>query len=395
MILAALTVLALLGWLYLLIGRRGFWRWAPVIEEQPDPPPAAWPDVVAVVPARDEEVHVGRALRSLLAQDYRGRLRVVLVDDHSTDRTREIAEQLRREAPERLEVVSAPPLPPGWTGKLAALATGIRRADASGPAFLWFSDADIEHDPGTLTRLVAKAKGEEVELVSLMVELSVATPIERLLIPPFVFFFRMLYPFAAVNDPGTATAAAAGGCLLLRHDVLRSAGGLERIRARLIDDVALATLIKTRPGGTRRIWLGLTAKSRSLRRYRSIGPIWRMVARTADEQLGHSVLWLAATVGGMALLYLLPPLAVVTWPVHHSALAAALGVAALTAILAAYRPTARAYGLHPRWLATLPVAAIVYLLMTVDSAQRFRRGSGGSWKGRTVHDVVPEDTVPR
>lgn len=292
-------------------------------------------------------------------------------------------------------MVAAPPLRPGWTGKLAALAVGVRCAETAPPELLWFSDADIEHDPATLARLVAKAGREGRELVSLMVELSVATPVERLLIPPFVFFFRMLYPFRAVSDPGSSVAAAAGGCVLLRYDALWKAGGLEKIRGRLIDDVALATLIKDRPGGSRRIWLGLTATSRSLRRYQSLGPIWRMVARTADEQLGHSSLMLTLTVIGMALLYLLPPLAALTWPIHRTALVAAPGAGALTMMLVAYAPTLRACRLHPLWLATLPVAALIFLLMTVDSAQRFRRGRGGRWKGRTFHNVVREDTVPR
>jgi hopene-associated glycosyltransferase HpnB len=383
--LLGLTCLSLLAWLYLLIGRSGFWRARPRIEEERAIAPAAWPAVVAIVPARNEGEHVAAALRSLLAQDYPGRLVILLVDDGSEDRTRAIAGRLKDEAPaaRRLEVLAARPLPPGWTGKLWAMAEGLARAGRMAPdaPYLLLTDADIAHARDGLARLVAKAEADRLDLVSLMVRLRCETSWERLLIPPFVLFFRMLYPFLAVNDPKRSPAAAAGGCMLVRRSALDGAGGLEAVRGALIDDVALARAIKHRPGGGR-IWLGLTSRTRSLRSYATLAEIWAMVARTADTQLRHSLLLLAGAMVGMALAYLLPPLAILGLPLHRDLAVASVGVLAWVAMSEAYLPTVRLYGLPRIWTATLPAAAALYMAMSVDSAIRHRRGVGSSWKGR-------------
>jgi hopene-associated glycosyltransferase HpnB len=380
-----LTGLSLLGWLYLLIGRSGFWRARPRIEEERDTPPAAWPAIVAIVPARNEDEHVAAALRSLLDQEYQGRLTILLVDDHSEDGTRAIAERLSNEAEgaRRLEVIAARPLPPGWTGKLWAMAEGLAHARRTMPhaPYLLFTDADIAHAPDELARLVARADADRLDLVSLMVRLRCESAWERLLIPPFVFFFGMLYPFAAVNDSERSTAAAAGGCMLVRRSALEEAGGLEAVRGALIDDVALARAIKHRPSGGR-TWLGLTTRTRSLRPYVTLAEIWAMVARTADTQLRHSLPRLVGALIAMALGYLLPPLAMLSLPLHHDLAVAALGLLGWLAMSVAFRPTTRLYGLSRIWSATLPAAAALYMAMTVDSAIRYRRGVGGAWKGR-------------
>jgi hopene-associated glycosyltransferase HpnB len=380
-----LAALALLAWVYLVLGRSGFWRARPRIEDDRAPAPPAWPAVVAVVPARDEEAYVGAALRSLLDQDYPGELTIVLVDDHSTDATRRIAENLGMGGARSLEVIAAPALPGGWSGKLWAVEQGVRRAGERWPEarYLLLTDADIAHAQDNLARLVAKAEAEELDLVSLMVRLRCESFWERLLVPAFVFFFQLLYPFAAVNQAGRRTAAAAGGCMLLRRRALAEAGGIAAIRHRLIDDVALARAVKHRPGGGR-IWLGLGESAWSLRAYRSLGPLWAMVARSADTQLNHSLLLLAASVLGMALSFAGPPLAVLTWPIHGDAVAAALGGAAWLVMTAVYRPITRWYDLRWVWLLSLPLAALLFVAMTVDSAVQHRRGAGGRWKGRVV-----------
>jgi hopene-associated glycosyltransferase HpnB len=381
--LSALAAVSLVVWLYLLLGRDGFWRARPIIEDEAARAPGSWPGVVAIVPARNEATHVEEALCSLLAQDYPGELAVVLVDDHSEDGTAAIGARLAIGSTRPLEVTHARALPPGWSGKLWAVAEGLRhtaRSRTEAP-YVLLTDADIAHHPGNLARLVAKAEGDRLDLASLMVRLHCGSFWERLLIPPFVFFFQKLYPFAAVNAPDRATAAAAGGCMLVRRRALGEAGGIAAIRAELIDDVALAAAIKGRSGGGR-IWLGLTGTTTSLRRYQDLAEIWAMVARSADTQLRHSLARLIGTLVAMAIAYAVPPLGLLAGLAQGDRLLAALALAAWIAMALAYGPTVRLYRLSAAWLPTLPLAAALYAAMTVDSAIQYRRGTGGRWKGR-------------
>jgi len=370
----AIAFFGFAAWIYLLFLHRGFWR-ADQRLPQHTAPLAAWPSVVAVVPARNEAETIGAVTAALCAQDYLGSFRVIVVDDSSTDGTADLA---RATAGHKLDVLSAPPLQPGWTGKLAALNTGVA---AVNPAtdYLWFTDADILHPPETLARLVAKAVHDRRDLVSLMVHLRCESFWERLLIPAFIFFFQMLYPFPAANSDRSKIAAAAGGCVLLRREALIKAGGLEAIRGRIIDDCALAGLIKAGGG---RIWLGLADASRSLRRADTLAPLWSMVRRTAYTQLNHSPVILFFTLLGLALVFLGPPLAALGLPVHGRPLAALAGLLAWAGMAAAYGPTLKDYGRSPweGWL--LPVAALLYGTMTFDSAVAHWRQRGGQWKGR-------------
>jgi hopene-associated glycosyltransferase HpnB len=381
--LSALAAGSLVVWLYLLLGRDGFWHARPRIEDEEPPDPGLWPAVVAIVPARNEAACVETALRSLLSQDYPGDLDLVLVDDHSTDGTAAIGRRLAAGSARPLEVIGARPLPSGWSGKLWAIAEGLGHADRvrTEAAFVLLTDADIAHHPGNLRRLVARAEADRLDLASLMVRLHCGSFWERVLIPPFVFFFQKLYPFAAVNAPDRTTAAAAGGCMLVRRRALDEAGGIAAIRGELIDDVALAGAIKTRLGGGR-IWLGLTATTTSLRRYDHLAEIWAMVARSADTQLRHSLSRLAAAISGMVVTYLVPPIGLLVGIVSGSRWLTSLGLAAWIATAVAYRPTASMYRLAAPWLLSLPAAAVLYVAMTVDSAIRYRRGAGGRWKGR-------------
>jgi hopene-associated glycosyltransferase HpnB len=389
------AVLSLAVWLYLLLLRGGFWH-ADRNLGTGTTKLAHWPAVAALVPARDEEAVIAAALDSLLGQDYPGSLKVVVIDDGSRDATAAAARAAatRLDVADRLILVTARPPPPGWTGKTWALSEGLEAARRLAPdaRYLWLSDADIAHGPATLRRLVAKAEEERLDLVSLMAELHCGGPWARLLIPPFVFFFQKLYPFAWVADPDRKTAAAAGGCVLLRGDALAAAGDFAAVRGALIDDCALAARIKpiARARG-RRIWLGLAADSRSLRPYRDLASIWDMVARSAYTQLRRSRLLLVGTVIGMALTYLVPPLALVAWPWHGSASAAVAGGAAWALMAAAFLPTLRLYR-QPPWLAALlPLSALLYTVMTIASAWRHWCGRGGAWKGRRFAATL-EDT---
>lgn len=375
-----------LAWLYLLLAHGRFWladqRLPQAVAGMANPP-----SVVALVPARNEAAVVGDAVASLLTQDYAGSLDVVLIDDGSTDGTagvaRKAAEASRRA--ERLTIVTAPMREPGWVGKLWAVESGRRAWSASHgqPVYWWLTDADIGHAPEMLGRLVAKAEEERRALVSLMVLLWCRGFWERLLIPPFVFFFQKLYPFPRVNDDRDRLAAAAGGCMLVRAETLTHAGGFARIKDALIDDCALAALLKPAARQeSRGLWVGLTRKSCSLRPYRGLGEIWLMVARSAFTQLRHSPLLLLGTLAGMTLLYLVGPALALLWPWHGNTIAALLGLAAWLLMAVAMVPTERLYGQAWLWGATLPLAGLFYSAMTFDSARRHWLGQGGTWKGR-------------
>jgi len=412
-IIAALSALA---WAWLLLSRGGFWR-----SRQTPPPPLSRsprpvgaeerpPDsthrsfserVVAVVPARNEEEFIGRSVGSLLAAG----IRVVVVDDHSSDKTVEVARAVAGNS-DRLTVIAAKPLPAGWSGKLWALNQGIQAAlsrtgnsgagsagprsstpananafaggPGSLPEFLLLTDADVTHAPDALGSLLEIADSG-CDLVSFMVKLACRTLPEKLLIPAFVFFFFMLYPPAWVSDPRRRSAGAAGGCILIRPTALARAGGLEAIRDEIIDDCALASAVK-RSGG--RLWLSLTESSASLRPYESLAEIGRMISRTAFNQLRHSVWLLLATLMGLGVVYLAPPVLLFS----AGGTAAALAGTAWAMMTLAYLPMVRFYRLSPAWALSLPLAAAFYAGATVYSALLYWSGRGGRWKGR-VQDV--------
>ena len=333
--------------------------------------------MVAVVPARNEAGGIGKAVSALLAQTLAPPIHVIVIDDGSTDGT---AEEARRAAgPARaggqLTVLRGTPLPPGWTGKLWAMSQGVAAAGAHDPDFLLLTDADIEYAPGEVAALADKAEAEHLDLASLMVRLSTATFGERWLIPAFVFFFLKLYPPAWIASPRSSVAGAAGGCMLTRPASLARAGGLAAIRGCIIDDCALARAVKSSGG---RVWLGLARETRSLRVYGSLAEIGAMISRTAFNQLRHSYLALAATLLGLAVTYLAPPLLLLT----RAPIAMGLGAAAWLLMSACYLPMVRFYRLSPAYALTLPAVALFYAAATVHSAVQYASGRGGRWKGR-------------
>ncbi len=360
--------LPLLIWLYLLLRRRFFW----LLRERDTlsvSEPQHWPSVVAVVPARNEEDVIEENLRSLLAQDYPGELRVILVDDQSEDRTSEIAHAI---GDSRLAVLKGGARPTGWTGKIWAMRQGV--AEAGMPEFFWFTDADIAHSPDTLRQLVARAADGKKALVSLMARLQCRSPSEHFLIPAFVFFFDMLFPFGAVNDAKSKVAAAAGGCMLARGKALEAAGGLEAIRHNIIDDCALARVMKKQGP----IWLGLTDRAVSLRPYPHLADIRKMVARSAFAQLDYSPILLAGTLIGLFLVYIAPVLGAL-FAMYYVQLAAYLAWAIMAVM---FQPMLRFYRLSPLWGLLLPVIGAFYAAFTLDSALQHWSGKGGMWKGR-------------
>jgi hopene-associated glycosyltransferase HpnB len=362
-------------WIYLLVARGHFWR---VSEDKLEPKRLeSWPRVVVVVPARNEAATISQAISSLAKQDYSGEFSIIVVDDHSDDATAALAQQAANEtgASQRVKVHAAAPLAPGWTGKLWALNEGIQLAATQSPEFLWFTDADIEHAPDTLRRLVFRAERDSLDLASLMVLLQAKTLPERLLIPPFLYFFLMLYPPRWIADPKASTAGAAGGCILLRRNVLAPIGGIASIRGEVIDDCALARAVKKNGG---KIWMGLTRTSVSLRGYATFAEIRDLIARTAFTQLRYSFLLLIGTLAGLFVTYLLAWIFFFTLDDPGWLLAST----AISIMTATYGATVRFYGLPWLWALTLPFAAIFYSYATFLSAARYWLGRGAQWKGR-------------
>jgi hopene-associated glycosyltransferase HpnB len=354
-------------WIYLLFGRGGFWRVGVSTFPKLGVVPAK--SVVAVIPARNEEAVVGRAIASLLRQHYTGSLRIILVDDHSTDATIAVAG-----THERLSIVEAGPLPEGWTGKLWAISEGLKTAVSLEPDFLLLTDADIVHASDCVAGLVARAEADGLDLASYMVKLQCRTLAERALIPAFVFFFLKIYPPSWIVRHDRKTAGAAGGCILIRPSALARIGGIAAIGGELIDDCALARRVKQ--GGS--IWMGLTGETYSIRDYATFGEILRMISRSAFTQLRHSILLLAGTILAMALIYLAPPLLVLS----GDRIAAVSGMTAWILMSISYLPTLRFYGRSMVWSLALPLIAAFYLTATVDSAIRYWTGRGGLWKDR-------------
>jgi hopene-associated glycosyltransferase HpnB len=366
-----LATVSLAIWLYLLLGHGGFWR-ARETDEAGVPAPAAWPPVAAIVPARDEAEVIARSIGSLLAQEYPGDFRIILVDDGSCDGTAAIA---RAAAPDddNLEIIPGSAPPAGWTGKLWALEQGTRHAGEA-PAYLWLTDADIVHAPDTLATLVARSEEEGLTLNSLMARLETGSLAERALIPAFVFFFQMLYPFGRVNDPRDRTAAAAGGCLLVRRDAFVRAGGHAEIAHAIIDDCAMGRMMKAQGP----IRLSLTRRSQSVRPYGGWREIGAMIARSAYAQLRYSPLLLAGTLAGMGIVYLVPPLIAL----FGHGLARGLALCAWGLMAIAFQPMLCFYRRSPLWGVALPGIALFYTGATFASALHHWQGKGGMWKGR-------------
>ena len=367
-----IVFVCLMSWAVLLWFRGDFWK----LEHWPAPKaPAQWPDVVAIVPARDEAEGIGITVKSLLTQNYPGNFRVVVVDDHSSDGTAQVAltAAAALSAADRLDVIPGRDLPLGWTGKVWAMEQGlIHVGDA--PKWVLFTDGDIEHGAGQLRELVSRAEANTYDLVSLMVRLSCVSWVEQTLIPAFVYFFRMLYPFRLIADPGSSVAGAAGGVMLVRRSMLTRLGGMSVLKGAMIDDCSLAKAVKNNMG---RLWLGLGDRTRSLRAYQGWGDPWRMISRSAYDQLGHSPFLLVGTVIAMGIIFISPPFMVLAgdgWVVP--------GLLAWGAMAWSYWPIIKFYDLPFPWIFAMPLIAAIFLGATLHSAYSYYRGKGGQWKGR-------------
>lgn len=377
MALGSLGAASLLAWLVIALRPARSWDLRPAAEDGPPPPePAAWPPVCVIVPAHNEVSCLPRTLPSLLAQDYPGLWRAALVDDRSWDGTADVA---RGHGGQRVTVITGRPLPRGWRGKVWALAQGMEAADEA--RYLLLTDADIQHAPGSLRRLVAESEAAGLALNSRMARLRTDSTAERLLIPPFLFFFNLLYPMRRVNGGGRA-AAAAGGCVLIRTDALERIGGFRAIAGEVIDDVNLARAVK---GHGVPIRLSVSRSDTvSIREYRTVGPIWRMVRRSAFDQLRYSWLLLAGAAAGLVLLFGVPPTllaiaAAAPFVAGWRVTLALLGLAAWAVMTLVFLPSVRLLGVRPVWAVSFPLSGLLYAAMTVDSALRHTLGRPARW----------------
>lgn len=386
-----LVALSLIIWVYLIVARGNFWLCNQFLEAESSPTNVR---VTAIIPARNEEDSIAICLNSLFNQDYQGNFKIVLVDDRSEDETKAIAQQIAKDKnkEQQLTIIDGKPLAKGWSGKLWAMNQGIEWAKANLETdYFLLTDADINHDQSNLSALVAKAEKEQLDLVSLMVKLHCQSLWEKLLIPAFIFFFQKLYPFPLVNNPQSKVAGAAGGCILIRHDALNRIGGIESLKEALIDDCTLATLVKKSLPLNHGIWLGLTETTTSLREYEELQPIWDMVARTAFTQLNYSNLLLVGTLLGMFITYLVAPLGLIVGVMTSDYLVSLMASITYFLISLSYYPTVKFYRL-PLWYSfLLPAIALLYTLMTIDSASRHWQGKGGQWKGRAYSNIKIEN----
>ncbi|AFN56327.1 hopene-associated glycosyltransferase HpnB [Zymomonas mobilis] len=372
MVATILGLTSLSIWIGLLFFHGGFWL-CHERDDRPVPSLKIWPDVVAIVPARNEADVIDKAIDSLLRQDYPGNFKVILVDDNSEDRTAEVAKRIAGTYPEgKLTIVNGSALPKGWAGKLWALDQGIKAAGQV--KWLWLTDADIAHQDDTLKMLVAHAEKDGLIFHSLMARLSCNNFAEWALIPAFVFFFQMLYPFRHINNPKHKTAGAAGGCMLADRASLEKAGGIGAIRHAIIDDCSLGGIMKKQG----KIRLSLTNRSLSIRPYLGFQEIGHMISRSAYAQLRYSFWLLALTLFGMCLVYLVPPaLALLTHGVS-----AWIGLAGWMMMALAFQPILHFYHRSPLWGLALPLIAAFYSCATFFSAVHVWQGRGGMWKGR-------------
>jgi hopene-associated glycosyltransferase HpnB len=410
LVLAIACVASAAAWVYLVVAHGGFWltsqRLPPVVSPAGNaepgaaagPGPETWPTVAAVVPARNEAESLPDTLPALLAQDYPGEFRVFVVDDNSDDGTgaiaAELGEKAARDGGAPLTVVKGKPRPDGWAGKVWAMAQGLAATTGTAPApdYVLFTDADIAWSPHALRDLVRGAEADDRALVSQMALLRAQTRWERVIVPAFVYFFAQLYPFRKVNDPKSGTAAAAGGCMLVRRSALEEAGGLAPLKGALIDDVALGTLL-TKHGN--RTWLGLTTDISSARPYPSLASLWHMIARSAYVQLRYNPLLLVGTIIGLLLLYVAPPAGVIAALIATgagavdtpTAVAGIAGLAGWALMTASYVPMLRLYRLSAFRAPALPLIAVLYAAMTADSARRHYSGRAVSWRGRAADRV--------
>jgi hopene-associated glycosyltransferase HpnB len=365
------VLLSVVIWVWLLIGHGAFWRSGPVLGAAHPTRPLK---VTVVIPARDEAEHIVDTLRSLLIQQFDGELKIVLVDDNSSDGTGALARELAV-TDGRLSVLDGELLKTGWTGKMWAVSQGLRQTETLAADYVLLTDADIVHGPGHLASLVSRAERDQLSLVSEMVRLRCESLAERATLPAFVFFFQLLYPFRWVCDPGRTIAAAAGGTMLVAQEALRRVDGVNRISRALIDDVALAREIKR---GGHKIWLGHGEQVVSERRYAGFSDVWKMIARTAYVQLGYSPWVLIGTCVGMLLVYVEPVLA----SLFATGALRWAGAVCWTGMALAFQPTLWRYQRSPVWGLLLPVIGLFYLLATISSAVRFYQGRGGQWKNR-------------
>ncbi|MCL2474108.1 MAG: glycosyltransferase [Alphaproteobacteria bacterium] len=371
--LAILGILSLCAWIYLFRFHNSFWL---LLFPEKVSVPTYTPSVDIIVPMRNEAAMLHKTLPALLKQNYSGDWNIILVDDNSTDQSSGVAESIKKnlDKSNKITILKAPPLKAEWLGKVAAMDFGVQNSSSE---LILFTDADIYHTENSLTDLVAGAEDRKIDLLSRMAKLNSTNTAEKLLIPAFVFFFSLLYPFRQVNNSYSKIAAAAGGTMLIRRVILETIGGLEVIKSEIIDDCALAKAVKNNGF---KIELALTNDIVSIRPYANIDSVSKMIARTAYTQLEYSPFNLVKTILAMSLLFLVPLVLLAFGVISNFMLV--LGILIMLAMSILYAPMVQFYYLPIPWVLSLPFAAFIYMAATIDSARLYTKGKGGQWKDR-------------
>ena len=379
-----LTGLSLIIWFSLTFAYHGFWRRREFLPDDTDAAMTSWPSVISLTPARNEAELIAKSLSSILDQSYQGSLQSILIDDSSEDDTSIIAKEISESSSrsDAIDIIQAAELPQGWSGKIWALQSGVDYAEKmnSVPDYYWLSDADISHEPETLNRLVQWAQKQDLALVSLMVTLNCKGFWERLIIPAFIYYFQLLYPFHAVNNAHRSEAGAAGGCILISYNAVQSIGGFHAIKDKLIDDCSLAQVVKAKGY---KIWLGHGTKSLSLRSSPRFSQLSKMVARTAFVQLSYSYIRLLFAILGMFLIYILPVFSFIYGGISQNWLLMSIGALSWGLMAYTYWPTIQAYQLKRFESFLMPFTASLFMGMTLYSAWLHFRGKHSGWHNRS------------
>ena len=332
--------------------------------------------ICVVIPARNEEKNLPETLNSIVKQDL-SNISILIIDDNSRDKTHFVASNLLKKEKINHQVVKGKKLPNGWSGKVWALKQAIDILKYKKIEYYLFLDSDIILKKGIISEAIDFLSQRRLLMVSLMAKLNCTTSWEKILIPAFIYFFQKIYPFSKVNDPNNSLAAAAGGFILCKSEVFSKVNLYEQIKDKVIDDCNIAKKIKEKGN----IWLGLTEKVHSKRCYTNLSEIWKMVSRTAYEQLSFSPLYLCLSILGMFIIYIYPVLAIFFFQKIQINLFL-LNILTILILVISFRPTVNFYRLPHFYYFSLPIASLMYMVMTFTSAFNFHFGKGNVWKGR-------------
>ena len=380
-----ISFISLCSWIYIVFfhGRKNFfidnffWTNSIIFEKNIIKKKYSNKKICVIIPARNEEKYIEETLISIKNQNI-STLHTLVVNDNSTDNTQQVLKNFKRDY-KNLQILNGQKLPQGWVGKVWALKQGVDEANKRNFEYYLFIDSDIHLDKGVVTKSVDFLEDKNLVMFSLMAKLNSKYFWEKLLIPPFIFFFQKLFPFRRVNDPKDSVSAAAGGFILCKSQIFKQKNWYESIKNKVIDDCNIAKFLKKKGA----IWLGLTNLVKSRRTYQNLNDIWKMVSRTAFEQLNFSIITLLICCLGMFLIYLTPYfiLTISFFDLEKNLMIINLLTIFLMTIV--FIPIMKFYRVDQKYLAFIPLFSSLYIIMTCSSAINHYSKKGNKWKGRS------------